>query len=289
MSWALWALAHTFCYGSVNQLNRYWQLPGVKLVRWRMLIPALIVLPVALLFPPPTDPIYYLSTITSGLMVLIHDGRMYDVSAKYGAQVAFRLRPLALPAVFLLWLIIHPSSMQSFLAKPLLAAGIVACLILIMVFLMRMTRCHVSRGALRDMIPVILTAIMFEITNKTAMDHAAFPQNTLYYVCIVSGLPIVLLAASARDKAHFLKEMAGMAKPGLLIGCITVFSMVTRNIAMMHTPNPAYVTAVILTAPFWIMIWMKIRGEKEEADWVSGSGLVLCVMAMAVLATYLPH
>lgn len=289
MSWAFWALCHTFCYGTVNQLNRYWQLPGVKLVRWRMLIPALAMVPLVLILPPPTDPIYYLASVISGLMVLIHDGRMYDVSAKYGAQVAFRLRPLALPAVFVLWLIMHPSDMQKYMNAPLIAGGILCCFMLITYFLMRMTRCHVSRAAFRDMIPVIITAILFEITNKTAMDHADFPQNTIYYLFIVSGLPVVILFATTRNHAQFLKEMANIAPNGLLIGFITIFSMVTRNIAMMHTPNPAYVTAIILTAPFWIMLWMRFKGENEEADWISGSGLVLSVMAMAILAAFVPR
>lgn len=286
MIWAFFALIHTLCYGFNNQLNRYWQLPGMRLVRWRMLVPALFMAPLICFIPPPTDPVYYLATLTSAFMVLIHDSRMYDVSAKYGAQVAFRLRPLALPVVFFLWLALHPDDLRHFLHAPLLAGGLVCCIALILYFLMRMTKCTVSRSAFRDMIPVILTAILFELTNKTAMDHASFPQNTLYYVFIVSGLPVVLLAISARNKPLFLLEMSSIAKQGFIIGFTTIFSMISRNIAMMHTPNPAYVTAVILTAPFWIMLLMKARGEKEEADWVSGSGLVLSVLAMVVLATF---
>jgi hypothetical protein len=285
MIWAFWALCHTLLYGSANQMNRYWQLPGRVLVRWRSMIPAAFMLPVAFWIPPPLDPVFYIAVTISGLMVLLHDGRMYDVSAKYGAQVTFRLRALMLPIVFFVWLALKPAQIDVLLHAPLMAGGIVACMGLIVFFMMRLGRCHVTRAAFRDMLPVIACGVVFDITNKTAMDHASFPANTLYYVFFVSGLPMVLAYLTAgKKRGKLLADMAAMARQGLTVGFVIVFSMVTRNLAMMATPNPAYVTAVSLTAPFWIMLWMKLRGEKEEADWKNGSALVLSVLALVLLA-----
>lgn len=284
MIWAFWALMHTLLYGSVNQINRYLQLKGTLLVRWRGLIPALMALPFLFFFPAPTDPVYYLACLISGGMVYFHDGTMYDVSARYGAQVAFRLRPLIIPCVFGLWLVLKPAQWEVMRTHPFEAAGLVACLFLIMLFLMRMAKCHISRAAFLDMLPVIFTGIVFDITNKTAMDHAQFPSSTIYYVFIVSGFSFLgSLVLAGRKAPSIIHEMGKIAPKAVPVTSIVIFSMIARNLAMMHTPNPAYVSAIGLTAPFWIMIWMKLRGEKEEADWVSGTGLVLSVIAMALV------
>jgi hypothetical protein len=290
MLWAFWALCHTFFYSSVNQLNRYWQIPGRILVRWRSLMPAVIMLPIIFFVPPPTSPWFYFGAVASGLMVLIHDGTMYDVSARYGAQVAFRIRPLVLPIVFILWLFLHPEQFFNMLDQPLLAGGLVGCLCLITYLLTRLTHCHVSRAAMKQMIPVLLTGIVFEITNKTAMDHATFPQNTLYYVFIVSGVPILLATLMAgKNMPIMLREMASVAKRGASVGSVVVLSMVSRNIAMILTPNPAYVTAISLSAPLWIAALMHIRGEKEEADWKTGTFLLLTILIMVFLAAEIKH
>jgi hypothetical protein len=271
-------------------MNRYWQLPGELLVRWRMFVPPLVLLPITFFIPPPIDPIYWISTFISASMVLAHDSALYNVSARYGAQVAFRLRPLILPAVFIIWLFIKPKQFDTLVASPLLASGILACLSFATFFLMRLNKCVVTRAAFFEMIPVIITGIIFEITNKTAMDHAVFPSNTLYYVCTVSGAPLLFILARAGKNARVIvKEMSAIASRGVLLGFFVIFSMGTKNLAMMGAPNPAYVTAITLTAPFWISLYIRLRGEKEEADWVSGTGLVISIIMMTLLASILPH
>jgi hypothetical protein len=290
MLFALWALGHTWFWSSVNQLNRHWQLPGARLIRWRIFIPPLILLPITLFLTPPTDPTYWIATFISAGMVSLHDMTMYNVSAKYGAQVAFRLRPLILPAVFIVWLILYPAQFDALLASPVIAACILACHGAATFFLMRLNQCVITKAAMIEMIPVIITGIIFEVTNKTAMDHAAFPNNTIYYVFTVSGAPmIVSLIMAGKNAKNIIKDMSGIAKQGVLLGSIVVLSMTCKNLAMMSAPNPAYVTAITLTAPFWISLYLKIRGEKEEADWVAGTGLVISIIIMTLLAANLRH
>ncbi len=271
-------------------MNRHWQIPGQRLIRWRIFIPALILLPATFFVPPPIDPIYWIATFISAAMVSLHDMTMYNVSAKYGAQVAFRLRPLVLPAVFIVWLFLRPQQFTALLASPVIASSIVACLAAATYFLMRLNKCVITKAAFYEMIPVILTGIIFEVTNKTAMDHAIYPNNSLYYVFTVSGAPILVsMAMAGKNAGAHIKDMTGIAKQGVLLGAIVVCSMSSKNLAMMLTPNPAYVTAITLTAPFWISLYLKLRGEKEEADWVAGTGLVISIIIMTLLAAYLPH
>jgi hypothetical protein len=82
MFWAAWALCNAVLYGVITQANRYWQLPGAVLARWRALIPALFMLPFIFFVPVPGDPMFYLASIASGLMVLPHDGRWRCASVR---------------------------------------------------------------------------------------------------------------------------------------------------------------------------------------------------------------
>lgn len=171
MLWAALAMIHAMIYGGLNQANRHLQLPGALLARWRCLIPALIAMPFVFLLPPPTDPVFYIMSIGSASLVLFHDGRAFDISAKYGANVMLRLRPVALPCVFIIWLIIHPSQADALLQTPWLSSALVACLGLATFFLMRLRHCTISRSALREMAPVLMAAVGFDLFNKTAMNH----------------------------------------------------------------------------------------------------------------------
>jgi hypothetical protein len=204
--------------------------------------------------------------------------------------VALRIRPLILPVVFGLWLVVRPSQFASLMQSPLLFAAIIACLLGTTFFLMQLRHCAISKKALREMLPILGAGVVFEISNKTAMDHAAFPSNVVYYMFIVSALPALIgFTPVTKNGKGALKNVASTARQGLIVGLIWVLMMGTKNLAMMWAPNPAYVTAVGLTAPFWASLLMRFRGEKEEADWVSGTGMVLCIIALAALSGLVPH
>ncbi len=286
--WILWATAHAFIYGAVNQLNRYWKVPGHLLVRWRCLVPGVAALGLVAVVPPPLDPVFYAAALASALMVPPHDSGVFNISARHGAAVPLRLRSLVLPLVFLAWLVLDSKTRHALAAHPFAAGGIVLCIAFSSFFLFRLKRCAISRAAMKDMIPIILMGAAFDITNKTAMDHAAFPQNIIYYMFIVSGFAVVFgFLRAGRGRGVFVREMSGVAGPGAVIGLCWIALMVTKNLALMHTSNPAYVTAVTLTAPFWASLITRLRGEKEEADWLSGTALVLSVIALAILSGFL--
>jgi hypothetical protein len=288
MLWALLATFQAMMYGGLNHANRTWQFSGSLLARWRGLIPALIALPLTFFYPPPTDPLFYAMSIASACLVLFHDGRAFDISAKYGANVMLRLRPLVLPCVFAVWLIIHPGQFNALIQTPWLSAALVFCLGLATFFLMNLRKCTVSRAALREMAPVLIAAAGFDLFNKTAMDHSAFPANIFYYMLIVSGLPVFFGMLTYKGGARpMIHDMAGIARHGVFLGFFWAIMMALKNMALMGASNPAYVTAISLTAPFWVSLWMKVRGEKEEADWISGTGLVLAVMMMVLLSTWI--
>lgn len=290
MIWPLWAFLHMLLWSAANQLNHHWQLPGLQLTRWRTFLPPLIALPVTFLVPPPLDPLYWAATLTSAAMVNWHDSTLLNASARFGGQVAFRVRALILPLVFLTWLVVTPEQISALLKAPLISAGILAALGATSFFLGRLARCTISREAMLHMLPVLLTGVVFEVTNKTAMDHASFPANTLYYVFTVSGAPLLFsLACAGKNAPQLVKGMASIARQGTTYGAIMVVSMSCKNLGMMHSPNPAYVTAITLTAPFWIMFYLKLRGEKEAADWVAGTGMVLSIIALTLLASAVPH
>lgn len=290
--WALWALGNAIPFALVSQLSQYWKLPGTQLLRWRCLFPALAALPFVLFIPAPTDPIFYVATAISCVLIPLHDGRILDIAAKHGGVVMLRLRSLMLPLVFIFWLVIDPAYIGRLIQSGWVGAGIIASIALSTLFLFRLKRCTISAAAMKEILPVIVMSAVFDITNKVAMTHAVFPQNSIYYIFLVSGLPLIAMLGYSAFKGQstqgFVAEMASIAGKGASLGVLWVLMMVAKNIAMILSPNPAYVTAVTLTAPFWASAVMRLRGEKEEADWLSGTALVLCIIALALLSGFMP-
>lgn len=290
-SWVWAALAIGPLMGFFFLLLQKLNIPGRDLIVWRGFGPALAMLPVLGFLQWPSDPVFYISTVVIGLMVSVFDRIMLDSSVIYGAGATSRLLPLSTLGVFLLWFVVDADAWRNLWHTPWLAAAEFACLAVGIGALSRMRHDPISRGAFFYLLPAILLAIVIDIIHRTAVVHmpdVPFIHGMTLYVFIVSGTSGIggLVARRLKNKRwHF----AGLfTRPMLhaaasITGLITVVMML-KGWAMLHTPNPAFVTALNLTSAIWVVVLGRMLGVPDKANIGSGLIFVGSMIALILLA-----
>src|SRR5262249_42087665 len=67
---------------------------------------------------------------------------------------------------------------------------------------------------------------------------------------------------------------------GLAAGLIVVAAQLVKPPAMEGTPNPAFVTAMGLLSPVWVMVWNRLSGVDDRSHLWAG---FLCVFSALLL------
>lgn len=290
-SWVWAALAIGPLMGFFFLLLQKLNIPGRDLIVWRGFGPALAMLPVLGFLQWPSDPVFYITTMVIGLLVSVFDRIMLDSTVIYGAGATSRLLPLSTLGVFLLWFIVDADAWTTLWQTPWLAFAEFACLAIGIGALSRMRHDPISRGAFFYLLPAILLAIGIDILHRIAVTHMAdvpFMHGMSLYVFIVSGLGGAggLMARRLKNKAWHFRGLftRHMLHAAAMITGFIASVMMLKGWAMLHTPNPSFVTALNLTSAIWVVILGRMMRIPDKANIGSGLVFVGSMIALILLA-----
>ncbi|MDD9901312.1 MAG: hypothetical protein OXT65_10065 [Alphaproteobacteria bacterium] len=284
--WAVFSLCCAFFMAAFALVNQYVRQPGLLIVFGMRLGVTVTMLPFALLIPWPPEPAFYIIVFCTAGFAVWGDACYLNASAKYGGGVAARMMPYSIWGAFLLWIPFDLGILGRYAANPLNTAIILAALAGCVFFAQRQRKCEISRSALLDMIPFVISASVTTVLNKLAMGygtHTGAVYGYMLFQCFcASTLLGALLWWKHRKKAlpNFDKKRLGRAS--LLLAGIWITSMFFKNYTMVYTPNPAYFLAITLTAPVFIALYYLVVRHKETADVKSGMGVVACAILLAL-------
>lgn len=284
--WFLFALAAAWLQASHRLLNQYRQIPGIKLTFVVKVLVTLYILPFLFFIDWPDNPIFYVMTALTGVLAVYQDKSLFDFTARFGAGAVTRFEPLSVPIAFIVWTILHPTLLDNYLNQPLYFAGICLCIAGSVFFARRLRRCTISREALKSMLPVVASISAITIIAKYAIDAAPDFQGVLAYGFIQSVIVVGLSFVWNRRKGDgpiILLTDKAVLKTAIPASLLMWAVLSLRMFGVMYASNPAYVTAVMLTGPFWILLFYKWVRHKEEGDIRSGVGIVLCALFLTVL------
>lgn len=286
--WAVFSLVAAVFSAAFYLVNQYSRQPGGAVVLWMRACVVVLMTPWMFHVDWPRNPAFYAIVAVTAFLGVLGDVRTMNVSAQYGGGVVSRVMPMTVWGSFFLWLLIKPSLIGAYLSHPLNSLGIFAALAGCVYFAARLRRCDLTQAALRAMLPA-LVAYTFSVTlNKVAMDYGAGEASfsgvvyTYMYVQSLIGvfimLPLEYRRAGAALRPDRVLLIAALAAAAVWIG-----HMVHKNYAMAYTANPSYQAAINLTAPVFISVFYWLRRHREEADVLSGMGVVICAIALALL------
>jgi hypothetical protein len=243
-------------------------------------------LPIAFIYPWPTNPVFYYAVAATVPIVTFTDSIQFQANRKFRAGVVSRLLPISIFIIFVGWLLLEPSQIYDYIDNPTIGTVIIISLCAIVFFASRLRHCEVSKTAFLYILPVILFNGVVTMLNKISMDHAALHQGVLFYILLQGSGTAALALGRDMFKKRSLKKLfhKKLIVAGIFIGCFIMMGTAFKGYGLRAVDNPAYFAAVGMLSPFWIICIYKIIGKKEQnIDVRSGVFLVLSVIALVLL------
>lgn len=292
LDWWAHGLISSFCGAGFLLVNQQFKMRASTLMLWRGFGVALAYVPLAMMVPWPTNPVFYVATVTMGIIVSFFDKMCLESSAKFGAGVTSRLLPLGVWLTFFLYLFVDPTHARALLANPAQAGGIIGAMALGIGAIFFLRKDVVSVAAFKFMAPALVMVGLIDVINKIAMTSSPNPLSGAFVYGLIMSITIGVVTVVRRrffeeKRVDFMQSFARRVfKGGLLVVMFIVLGMINKNIAMFYTPNPAYVSVLALSSPLWIALYNKLTGHKDKANIWAGFLFVFSAALLILLTGF---
>ncbi len=263
---------------------------------YRGLMVALMVLPFMLMHPFIRNPYFYVVCVAQGLLIAFIDYRFARAVKAFSASVASAIQPLSIGLIFVMWLVLTPSLARDYVAHPNHFLTVLICLSGIIFAALKLRNAKSSQRAMKYLAPCLVMMAVGEILNKSAMSFGAenLTAAILGY-CFITGLVCGIWNLHLYKRQNLPVNRIFESKyliQGGVISLSVILLMAFKNAAMSGTSNPAYVTAIVLLYPLWILlvnVLYRLRYPKTKpmpvTPWVVCL-LVFCVVVLILSDTF---
>ncbi|MCP5405507.1 MAG: hypothetical protein H6922_04725 [Pseudomonadaceae bacterium] len=286
MVWIFAALAHSLLAAANAEINRIFQQEPFRLNLVRTTLASLIWLPVALVQPWPTEQMFYITAVFSGVAIVFGNLVLNDLSRRMCGRVAALHIPLKAILVLLAWPLVDEAAMQHLLHEEpwQMVTGLMFFGIMVAA-LNAMRRNDASWGALKVLLPVILFYTFADIAARLQLQGENFGQLLVVYLFVAMSVSavfsILLLPFRPNPEKPLVSkklfQAAGWA------AAITMTNHICFFIGLTLAPNPAFVSMLGLMAPAWLMLYHRIFNIKDDANPWAGLVLVLGSLGLLVV------
>lgn len=265
--------------------NQYHKQSGLHLAVWIKTILAVITLPMMIFIGFPDDWRFYALVALTAPLGMWGDKVSFDVASDYGGGVVSRIMPIHVIIIFILWALVQPDIILGYFTPPLQGVIILLSLGGIIYFSNRMRRCTVSYDALKKTLPAVICFGIVPILSKSALEMVEFTQGVIGYICIQSivttfiGMPMLYHRKSKTNEPIISPSLLKLS------GLITIalgIHMATKNAAYTLTDDPTFPVAIIMTSPFFILLFYKLTGHTESGRIWTGLGIVMSAIILVL-------
>jgi hypothetical protein len=285
MIWGLFALIAGLTYCAQTEINRTYKVKGFTLNTFRSLFAALFMIPIIPFMEWPDFPEYYLVVVLEASIGVVCMMAQYNIAAKKNGRVACLHQPIALLLTFVFWLILEEGQRQTLLQNPINTAGIAASFLIFIFSIQYVRKNNTGWSALLAVIPIAVLYSIMTVVSKMALESGdSLLEISLNFVflCNVVMFIISLPVYYVQNKKNLIPE-----KIIISAGSIAFFhtiSWVFVCIAIILTPNPAYVLLLTSLTPVWFMVYYKFRGIPDDASPWAGLFITLSAIMMLIFS-----
>lgn len=260
--WFIFALLTSLIYALYYICNQNSRLKAEIFIIYRGFLAALMATPLALIYYHVFPWQFYAIVLFQGLTVSYMDYKYFQAFHEFGAENVNSVKPLTVLIIFVLWLILKPSIIGDYMATPLRSAIILVALATIIFAVMKYRHQKIGKECLKKVFPLLFLSSIIDISNKliTEYNDGYLLALTFHRVALTGYIIGSVNLFINRRKDISFKELINpqnIYRGSFII--LLVLSMITINLAMHYTPNPAYTTAVIYLSVVWIMLINKIQ------------------------------
>ena len=292
--WVLFALTASIVNAVYYICNQNVRLSVPVFMIYRGIVVALMAVPFLFFYDVVTAWQFYAIAMMQGCITAYSDFTTLKANRKYGAETVSSILPINVASTFILWCVIEPAVIYTYLRSPLKSFLIIFAMFGIAFALSNYRKVKITSEAFVYLIPVLLLGSVISVSNKTIM---AYASNSLLGLCFwrvfVSSLTVgmIHLAIGLKQK---LPLKALFEKSNLIRIWIFIFmpiSMICRNMAMFYAFNPSYVSSIVQTSLLWIIFFnrhihfIKFRKIYIQIDKKWAFLILICAIVL-ILATH---
>lgn len=286
--WVIFSLLTSMISAVYDLCNQNSKLKAEVFIIYRGLFVAILATPLALLYFHIFPWQFYAIALFQGICVSYLDYRYFQLCQKFGAENVKGLWPLNVFIIFLFWLLLKPDTLATYLETPLRSLIIITSLLL-MVFAMTKSRgSQIGKVFFKELLPILCLSSIIDISNKSITEYSdgcllalAF-QRVAITGWIIGGVNLFFNRKKLTSYRELIEPQNILR--GLFIG-LMLLRMVFINLAMYYTPNPSYVSAIILLTVIWIICINKTKNWLGKATPYQSIGLQWIMLLLFAAVT----
>lgn len=295
-SWILFAILSSFLHALMPLAHEFFQQKSINTLFWMRATAIILLTPFVFLIPIPKDLYFFIFGGIASFLFAWSDVYKFGMSGKNGAGVVSRIAPLSSGLTFVIWTLITPSLLISYINEPARFMGIIISIIFAIYFALKLKKCAISYETLKIIAPAIIMSSLGIILSKTAMNHTSDMLPAIFYYAYFQSIIVFLIYSFAMninavktripdfDAKHVILFSKTAIISGACISLIHLSAISAKYSGVYQVENPAYITLVELTAPLWILLIYRIFGRKEKADIKSGLGIIASIALLLIFA-----
>jgi len=253
-----------------------------------LLFPILILKPVV--FPVN----FYIMSVVQGVISAYVDYVVFKINQQYGSETVSSILPFSVIITFIIWCFLDPALVETYVQNPMQTTMIIVAFAGFILALTQYYKISFTKEALYKLIPILILCSSVVVLDKSIMNYSSeTPLMCAYWRSFIAGLVVGIVYLIIYVKNRFpLKDL--ILKDNLfksLILLFTLFAIISKNLAMYYTQNPAYVSALAYTSLIWVMIfgrYFKIFKFHSSRKQVSRKWkiLFLCSIILLILVSH---
>lgn len=284
--WAFFGLGAALLSACMMLSQEKLRVNGYALSFWIKAACVMVTAPFVILHGVPEDPLFYFYLFLTAIIYAISDVLFFSGITKTDAGAVSRLIPSASIFSFLIWFVIDPELLKTYMNFPVVTGAIFSTLCLFAYFAFRLKKCSVTIKTLRAVWFVIVAATVGPLLTKMTTFHAekevAIYSYVFFQALMMMGLWFSYMCLRRPIPFSEFFEPKTVFK-SLSIGLIAAVMVLTKFTAFYFVDNPAYIPAVVALDSVIILFAYRLWGKKAEGDIRSGLGIVACAALLIIL------
>lgn len=290
--WAFYALFMSLMLAATAEANRNFKVDGTILNFWRYVMGVIFLVPVVTFIEWPKPSLFYAGAVLAGVVGSIGRAVQFNLAAKHCGRVATMYMPMQVFGGFFLWMMVDPSAAERYANNPLLLAGVLICFMVIGGAMFAVRRNDVGWHTLIMVAPLGILYAVSDVVTKSVLEelphHIGLVAVIYTFISMVTGTMVTgsfLMQNKSRrltwDKLVTFRHI----KLGSLfaVGIIVNFSLFV--IAVKDVPNPAYLSAIFMLTPVWLLLYNRLRKVPDDASPIAGTVIALAALFLILITT----
>ena len=292
MTWVSFSLLASVLAAVMTQMNHHMQLRPSLVILLRSVFTLILVAPLVAQITWPSHSLFYVYFFAAAFFAFAGDMILFEAARQHGGRLTTLFMPVKIITAFLLWAAIDRVFLMDFFQTPLVSTGILLFLLLSVYAIFSLRRCEASWPAFKKVFWVGMSYTLLDVFIKLGMENTSFLDTAVLFVFIraIIGVPIALLMLRFQQENGVLESWRGISTnkrsflfgAGLLLGGFSVANTFSINMAVGLSPNPGYISVLMLLSVVWLSLYNRVHGFDDHASLkkialllISAAGLVL--------------